>query len=141
MLRGIFLENRIYGDEEEEFSCGELFDIVSDKLLNIETDLEIITKFLLKTTNFIDWLNETYDLEDSETSDDESTDNEQNEDIQIDEQVDMFNAQAEILKETQDKYEKLKKKYNTLIKKYKVLASNTSNQYDIGVAYLTLILL
>ena len=104
-----------------------MFDIVSDKLLNIETDLEIITKFLLKTTNFIDWLNETYDLEDSETSDDESTDNEQNEDIQIDEQVDMFNAQAEILKETQDKYEKLKKKYNTLIKKYKVLASNTSN--------------
>ena len=134
MLRVIFLENRIYRDEEEEFSCGELFDIVSDKLLNIETDLEIITKFLLKTTNFIDWLNETYDLEDSETSDDESTDNEQNEDIQIDEQVDMFNAQAEILKETQDKYEKLKKKY-------KVLASNTSNQYDIGVAYLTLILL
>ncbi len=127
MLRGIFLENRIYGDEEEAFNCTKLFDIVSDKLLNVETDLEIITKFLLKTTNFIDWLNETYDLEDSEASDDETVDKEQNEDIQIDEQVDMFNAQAEILKETQDKYEKLKKKYNTLIKKYKALASNTSN--------------
>ena len=122
MLRGIFLENRIYGDEEEAFNCTELFDIVSDKLLNIETDLEIITKFLLKTTNFIDWLNETYDIEDSETSDDETVDKEQNEDIQINEQVDMFNAQAEILKETQDKYKKLKKKYNTLIKKYKALA-------------------
>ena len=137
MLRGIFLENRIYGDEEEAFNCTELFDIVSDKLLNIETDLEIITKYLLKTTNFIDWLNETYDIEDSEISDDETVDKEQNEDIQID----MFNTQAEILKETQDKYEKLKKKYNTLVKKYKALASNTSNQYDTGVAYLIVILL
>lgn len=127
MLRGIILENHIYGDEEEEFNCAELFDVISDRMQNVETDLEIITKFLLKTTNFIDWLNEAYDLEDSKNLDDEETRKEENEALQNDDQISMFNAQAEILKETQEKYNKLKKKYHALVKKYKALASDTSN--------------
>lgn len=121
MLREIILENHIYGDEEEEFNCIELFDVISDRMQNVEIDLEIIVKFLLKTTNFIDWLNETYDFEDSKNLDDEETRKEENETLQN------FNAQAEILKETQEKYNKLKKKYHALVKKYKALASDTSN--------------
>lgn len=115
MLDRLISRYNIYGDEEKDFDCSELFDALSEKIIDNEVDLQTIVRYLLEKTDFLDWIEETYHNVEAEEETCECCDC--NEECY--EQTNLFNAQAEILKETQEELKNLKKKYNNLLRKYK----------------------
>ena len=98
---------KIYGDEESSYECADVFKKIISELEDIETTLQVVINYLIETTDFSKWIENVIESMGEEECDgncfncnydtdcdsDEKTENEQ---------VDLFNAQAELLEKTQE---------------------------------------
>lgn len=120
MLDELLKKYGVYGNEENAFECEDVFEELFEKIEDNEIDIQTILRFLIEETSFIEWIDKTFhNMETLENIEDECEC--ESEDY---EQINMFNAQADKLKETQEELKALKKKYNSLLKKYKDMKSS-----------------
>lgn len=115
-----------YGDDETEFDCHNLFEQMANDIEDNSIDIQTILRYLIEKTDFADWIDKTFhNIEECDCDNCEfGFLNDLDDDFEYDdyEQVDIFNAQAELLKNTQEELKELKKKYNKLLRKYKGLS-------------------